>query len=59
MDLISWWEQVDQGYGIKGYSHNLYIERVDGEISKFYQPAFAPSLDNTWTSNNHPQAIQE
>lgn len=49
MDLISWWEQVDQGYGIKGYSHNLYIERVDGEISKFYQPAFAPSLDNTWT----------
>ena len=49
IDLISWWEQVDQGYGIKGYSHNLYIKRVEGEISKFYKPAFAPTLDNTWT----------
>jgi hypothetical protein len=50
VDLISWWEQNDQDYGLKGYGYDLYQKRVDGEVSKFYARGAEPrGLDNLWS----------
>ena len=50
VDLISWSEQNDQDYGLKGYGYDLYQKRVDGEVSKFYARGAEPrGLDNLWS----------